>query len=208
MIDKILNGLAVPLTTLIGPDSFGYNPNFEPWSYDPEKAKALLAEAGYPNGVDVTLDVDNPFKEQAEAVAAMLTRVGIRTKVQLWERTALIHLWKDPSKHDCTMLFRSWGDGTLDPVGIFVPVLKTKDRGNFSGYSNAEVDRLLTATDTEPDQTKRSEYYQKAQAIIREEAPLLFLWLPQDVYGASRRLVDWQPSPRGIVKSHRTALAD
>jgi len=208
VIDKILNGLAVPLTTLISPDSFGYNPNLEPWRYDPALAKKLLAEAGYPNGVDVTLDVDNPFKEQAEAVAAMLTQVGIRTKVQLWERTALTDLWKDPSKHDRHMLFRSWGDGALDPVGIFVPVLKTKDRGNFSGYSNAEVDRLLTLADTEPDQAKRSEYYQKAQAIIREEAPLLFLWLPQDVYGASRRLVDWEPSPRGIVKLHRAALAD
>lgn len=208
VIDKILNGLAVPLTTLISPDSFGYNPGLAPWSYDPGKAKALLAEAGYPNGVDVTLDVDNPFKEQAEAVAAMLGQAGIRTKVQLWERTALFDLWKDPSKHDRTMLFRSWGDGALDPVGIFVPVLKTRDRGNFSGYSNAEVDRLLTMADTEPDQAKRSEYYQKAQAIIREEAPLLFLWLPQDVYGASRRLVDWQPSPRGIVKLHRAALAD
>jgi len=208
VIDKILNGLAVPLTTLISPDSFGYNPNLEPWRYDPALAKKLLAEAGYPNGVDVTLDVDNPFKEQAEAVAAMLTHVGIRTKVQLWERTALTDLWKDPSKHDRHMLFRSWGDGALDPVGIFVPVLKTKDRGNFSGYSNAEVDRLLTLADTEPDQAKRSEYYQKAQAIIREEAPLLFLWLPQDVYGASRRLVDWEPSPRGIVKLHRAALAN
>lgn len=208
VIDKILNGLAVPLTTLISPDSFGYNPNLEPWRFDPALARKLLAEAGYPNGVDVTLDVDNPFKEQAEAVAAMLTAAGIRTKVQLWERTALSDLWKDPSKHDRQMFFRSWGDGALDPVGIFVPVLKTKDRGNFSGYSNAEVDRLLTAADSEPDQAKRSEYYQKAQAIIREEAPLLFLWLPQDVYGASRRLVDWQPSPRGIVKLHRAALAD
>lgn len=208
VIDKILNGLAVPLTTLISPDSFGYNPNLEPWTYDPDLAKKLLVEAGYPNGVDVTLDVDNPFKEQAEAVAAMLSRAGIRAKVQLWERTALTDLWKDPSKHDRHMLFRSWGDGALDPVGIFVPVLKTKDRGNFSGYSNVEVDRLLTAADTEPDQAKRSEYYQKAQAIVREEAPLLFLWLPQDVYGASRRLVDWQPSPRGIVKLHRAALLD
>jgi peptide/nickel transport system substrate-binding protein len=109
VIDEILNGLAVPLTTLIGPDSFGYDPNLEPWRYDPALAKKLLAEAGYPNGVDVTLDVDNPFKEQAEAVAAMLTQVGIRTKVQLWERTALTDLWKDPSKHDRHMLFRSWG---------------------------------------------------------------------------------------------------
>ena len=44
--------------------------------------------------------------------------------------------------------------------------------------------------------------YQDAQAIIHEEVPLLFLWLPQDVYGASKRLTGWQPSPRGIIKLH------
>jgi peptide/nickel transport system substrate-binding protein len=206
VIDKILNGLAVPLTTLISPDSYGYNPDLEPWRHDPALAKKLLVEAGYPNGVDVTIDVDNPFKEQAEAVAAMLGQAGFRAKVQLWERTALADLWKDPSKHDRQMFFRSWGDGALDPVGIFVPVLKTRDRGNYSGYSNPEVDRLLTEADTETDVEKRARLYRDAQAIVREEAPLLFLWLPQDVYGASRRLIDWQPSPRGIVKLHRAAI--
>ncbi|HET6468078.1 MAG TPA: ABC transporter substrate-binding protein, partial [Geminicoccaceae bacterium] len=207
IIDRILNGLAVPLATLISPDSYGYNGDLEPYAYDVDKAKALLAEAGHPDGVEVTLDVDNAFKEQAEAVAAMLGRAGIRTSVQLWERTALAELWKNPEQHDRNMNFRSWGDGALDPVGIFVPVLKTKDRGNFSGYSNAEVDRLLTAADTESDVDKRAQMYREAQASIHEEAPLLYLWLPQDVYGASRRLEGWQPSPRGIIKLHDAALA-
>ncbi|MDA0675511.1 MAG: ABC transporter substrate-binding protein, partial [Proteobacteria bacterium] len=203
IIDRILNGLAVPLATLISPDSYGYNSALKPYAYDVAKAKALLAEAGHAQGVSVTLDVDNPFKELAEAVAAMLTQAGIRTKVRLWERTALSEKWKTPDNHDGNMNFRSWGDGALDPVGIFVPVLKTKDRGNFSGYSNAEVDRLLTAADTETDVAKRSKMYQDAQAIVHKEAPLLYLWLPQDIYGASKRLKGWQPSPRGIVKLHR-----
>ena len=207
IIDRILNGLAVPLATLISPDSYGYNPDLAPYAYDVGKAKALLAEAGHPDGIDVTLDVDNAFKEQAEAVAALLGRAGIRTTVQLWERTALTEMWKNPEQHDRQMNFRSWGDGALDPVGIFVPVLKTKDRGNVSGYSNAEVDRLLTAADNELDVEKRAEMYRQAQAIIYEEAPLLYLWLPQDVYGASERLQGWQPSPRGIIKLHDASIA-
>lgn len=206
IVDRILNGLATPLATLISPDSYGYNKGLKPYAYDVARAKKLLAEAGHPNGVDVTLDVDNPFKEQAEAVATMLTQAGIRTKLRLWERTALSAAWKTPDKHDGDMNFRSWGDGALDPVGIFVPVLKTKDRGNFSGYSNAEVDRLLTAADTETDVAKRSKMYEDAQAIIYREAPLLYLWLPQEIYGASKRLKDWQPSPRGIIKLHRARV--
>ncbi|MBM3526335.1 MAG: ABC transporter substrate-binding protein, partial [Alphaproteobacteria bacterium] len=206
IIDRILNGLAVPLATLISPDSYGYNKNLQPYAYDVARAKALLAEAGHPNGVDVTLDVPNAFKEQAEAVASMLTQAGLRTKVQLMEATAMSAQWREPEKIDRHMQFRSWGDGALDPVGIFVPVLKTRDRGNSSGYSNAEVDRLLTAADTETDAARRSKHYEDAQAIIHREAPLLYLWLPQDVYGASRRLKDWQPSPRGVVKLHDARL--
>jgi len=206
IIDRILNGLAVPLATLISPDSYGYNASLTPYAFDLAKAKALLADAGHPNGVDLTLDVTNAFKEQAEVVASMLSQAGIRTKVQLWEATALSDMWKDPDKHDRQMNFRSWGDGALDPVGIFVPVLKTKDRGNFSGYSNAEVDRLLTAADTETDVARRSKMYEEAQAIIHREAPLLYLWLPQDVYGASRRLKGWQPSPRGVIRLHDARL--
>jgi peptide/nickel transport system substrate-binding protein len=206
IIDRLLNGLAVPLATLISPDSYGYNASLKPYAHDVARARALLAEAGHPNGVDVTLDVTNAFKEQGEVVAQMLTQAGIRAKVQLWEATALSDMWKDPAKHDRQMYFRSWGDGALDPVGIFNPVLKSRDRGNFSGYSNAEVDRLLTAADTEIDVDARSRMYQDAQAIIHRDAPLLYLWLPQDVYGASRRLKDWVPSPRGVVKLHDARL--
>lgn len=206
IIDRILNGLAVPLATLISPDSYGYNAALKPYAHDPARAKALLAEAGHPNGVEVTIDVDNAFKEQAEAVAASMAPAGFKVSVRLWERTALTDMWKDPDKHDRQMQFRSWGDGALDPVGIFVPVLKSKDRGNFSGYSNAEVDKLLTAADTEMDVAKRSKLYEDAQAIIHREAPLIYLWLPQDVYGASKRLQGWKPSPRGIIKLHDASV--
>lgn len=205
VIDRMLNGLATPLATLISPDSYGYNPDLPVYDHDPERARELLTEAGHPDGVDVTLDVDEPFREQAEAVAAMLTQAGIRTQIQLWERTALSELWRG-GDHDRNMFFRSWGDGALDPVGIFVPVLKTDDRGNFSGYSNAEVDRLLSEADGEMDVEARSQMYQDAQAIIHDEAPLLYLWLPQDVYGASVRLGGWEPSPRGIIKLHRAHI--
>ncbi|MBM3596679.1 MAG: ABC transporter substrate-binding protein [Alphaproteobacteria bacterium] len=206
VIDRILSGLAVPLDGIISPQSYGFNANLKNYDYSTDKAKRLLAEAGHPNGIDVTLDVDNPFKDQAEALAQMLTRAGIRTKVQIWERTAMADLWKNPQTNGRDMTFQSWGDGALDPVGIFVPVLRTKDRGNYSGYGNPEVDKLLDAANTETDTAKRSAMYQQAQAIVNDEAPLIFLWLPQDVYGASARLKGWQPSPRGVIKLHEAAV--
>ena len=206
IIDRILNGLAVPLDGIISPQSFGYAAEVQRYEYSPDKARKLLAEAGHAGGIDVTFDVDGPFKDQAEAIAQMLGRAGIRAKIQLWERSAMADLWKKPDTNGRDMTFQSWGDGALDPIGIFVPVLRTRDRGNFSGYANAEVDRLLDAAEAESDPPKRSRLYQDAQAIVAREAPLAFLWLPQDVYGASARLKGWQPSPRGVIKLHDAAV--
>ncbi len=206
IIDKILDGLAVPINGILSPQSFGHNPDLPAYDHDPEKAKQLLAEAGHPDGIDVVLDAEAEFKDLAEALAASMASGGIRAQVQLWESNALRAHWdpKNPKERD--MYFSSWGSGALDPAGIFMPVLRTDARGNRSGYSNPEVDRLLDGANAEADQETRSQMYQDAQVIVNDEAPLVFLWVPQDIYGASARLEGWQPSGRGIIKLHDAYL--
>ena len=103
-------------------------------------------------------------------------------------------------------MFGSWGSGALDPTGIFVPTLKTKDRGNSSGYSNKEVDALLDAAETEIDQTRRADMYNKAEQIVAQEAPWIFLWVPQDIYGVSNRLSGWEPGADSRINLHRAKL--
>jgi peptide/nickel transport system substrate-binding protein len=83
IIDRILNGRAVELNGVLSPAAFGFDPNLPAYGYHPDKAKALLAQAGYPNGVDVTLDTDGPQKDIAEAIGSLLTKVGIRTTVRV-----------------------------------------------------------------------------------------------------------------------------
>jgi peptide/nickel transport system substrate-binding protein len=87
-----------------------------------------------------------------------------------------------------------------------VPTLKTKDRGNSSGYSNAEVDRLLIAADTEADTEKRADMYHAAEKIVADEAPWIFLWVPQDIYAASNRITGWQPGSDGRINLHRVQV--
>ena len=206
IIDRILNGLAVPINGILSPQSFGHNPSLPAYDHDPEKAMQLLADAGHPDGIDVVLDAETPFKDIAEAIAASMASGGIRAKVQLWERNALRASWDPKKPKERDMYFSSWGSGALDPAGIFVPVLRSDARGNRSGYLNAEVDRLLDAANGEADQEKRSQMYRDAQVIVNDEAPLVFLWLPQDIYGANARLEGWQPSGRGIIKLHDAYL--
>ena len=127
LITKLLGGTATPISGVLSPESFGFKPNLTTYDYNVEKAKALLAEAGLQSGFDVTLDTEGAFKDTAEAIAAMLSRVGIRTKVQVWEGAVLTPLWRKETK-ERDMLFASWGSGALDPTGIFVP--DTEDEGS------------------------------------------------------------------------------
>ncbi len=197
IIDKLLNGRAVPLNGVMSPAAFGFNPNLPAYPYDVKQAKALLAAAGYPDGIDVTLDADAPQKDVAEAIASMLTQAGIRTKVSVGEGSQVRAKWAVNGKREGDMWITSWGNGSLDPTDIFEPTLQTGGRGNSAGYSNRKVDELLTAGGLEIDTTKRAAFYRQAQAIIHEDAPWIFLWLPQDLYGVSARLTGWSPSAAG-----------
>ena len=197
IIDKLLNGRAEKLNGVMSPAAFGFNPNLTEYAYDVKTAKALLADAGYSNGIDVTLDADGPQKETAEAIAAVLTQAGIRTKVAVGEGSQVRAKWAPTSKREGEMWITSWGNGSLDPTDIFEPTLQTGGRGNSAFYSNAEVDGLLAAGGRETDTARRAALYQQAQAIVNRDAPWIFLWLPQDLYGVSARLTGWAPAASG-----------
>jgi peptide/nickel transport system substrate-binding protein len=207
IIDRILAGTATPIEGVLSPESLGFNPNLPAHAHDPALARRLLAEAGFPNGLDVTLDTIGAQRDLAEALAAMLTEVGIRTRVQVWEGAVLSPLWQNPDRKERDMFLTSWGSAGLEPTGIFVPTLMTRARGNSAGYSNAEVDRLLREAEAEEDDARRVTLYQQAQLIVNREAPWVFLWVPQDIYGVTRALRDWEPQPSGMVLLHRATLA-
>ncbi|WP_379910477.1 ABC transporter substrate-binding protein [Marinobacterium aestuariivivens] len=203
IIDRILNGKATPISGILSPDAFSHDPDLPTYDYDLEKARQLLAEAGYPDGLDVTLDVEGGFKDIAEAVGSVLTKAGIRTRLVVGEGTMLKQEWLSADQaREGDMWFTSWGNGSLDPVDIFDPVLATGARGNSAGYSNPELDSLLSQAGTLMDADKRTELYHQAQAIVNRDAPLIFLWVPQDIYGVSKRLSGWQPSADSRINLH------
>ncbi|MCC7425352.1 MAG: ABC transporter substrate-binding protein [Alphaproteobacteria bacterium] len=208
IIDRVLLGTAVPLNGAMSPDSPYFNASLPEYRYDPDLARRLLAEAGHPNGIDLVIDVIGAFREQAEAVAQMMQRAGVRARVQVWEGAVLAPMWLNAERRrERDMYFSSWGNATLDPSDLMVPTLRTGARGNSSGFSNAEVDRLLDAAETEVDDAKRREMYNRAQVIVNQEAPWIFLWLPQDLYGVSRRITGWRPQSDSRINLHDVRLA-
>ena len=206
IVAKLPNGLATPLNGPLSPDAFAFDPNLPEYAYDPAKAKALLAEAGA-GDPRLTIDTDGAGKEIAEAIAAMLGRSGITAKVQVWETSVLVPIWRDPGKRmDRDLFFTSWGNASLDPSDILMPTLRSGGRGNTAGYSNPQVDKLLDAADFETDTDKRRALYLRVQTIVHADAPWVFLWLPRDVYGVSKRVHGFKPQADGKINLSRATV--
>ena len=208
IIARILGNTATSLRGVMSPDAFAFNPDLPEYRHDLDHAKALLAEAGVAPGTEMVIDTTGATREIAEAIAALLSRTGLRVRAQVWEGAVLNPMWMNAERRrERDMYLSSWGNGALDPSDIMVPTLKTGGRGNSAGFSNAEVDRLLDDAETEVDQEKRRAGYMRAQQIVTEQAPWIFLWLPQDLYGVSRRIAGWKPQADSRINLHRVRIA-
>lgn len=207
MVDRILGGYATSIDGILSPDAFGKNTNLPTYDYNPDKARELLAEAGYPDGIKVTLDVAGAFRDTAEAIASLLTNAGIETRVAVGEAAILNQKWRTKGgEKSGDLYFTSWGNGSLDPHDIFVPTHRTNDRGNSAGYANPRVDALLDAGAVELNVERRAEIYREAEAIAAADVPYVYLWVPQDIYGVSKRVSGWQPSPDSRINLHDACL--
>ncbi len=203
VIEYVLAGLATPIPSLMSPDSPFYL-DIPPYGYDPVRARELLAEAGYSGGFSVTLDCPDHFKDVALVIAEMLRDVGIEARVQVWEWSLLLPRIRAGERD---LWLSDWGNATLDPMDIMIPKLKTGERGNYSGYSNPTYDELVEFAERHaPDPEARLRAYHQAQELAHREAPMVFLWVAQEAYGVSRRVVGWVPSPDSRINLHRADL--
>ncbi|MDQ7851213.1 MAG: ABC transporter substrate-binding protein, partial [Armatimonadota bacterium] len=135
-------------------------------------AALLLAATVLPAGAQQTLvfvlDTEAFRKVEAEAIAQDLRAIGVNVEVRVWERTALIDRIRAGERQ---AYLTDWGSAFFDPFDLAVPKLKTKDRGNYSFYSNPEVDRLLEVGSTGTDAARRRDAYFRVQEILFNDAP-------------------------------------
>ncbi len=144
-----MRGLSAPSGAML-PSAIQSTPEIEKrLPYDRERAKKLLADAGYPNGFEVTLDCPNNRyindEKICQALAAMWSQVGVNTKVNTMPRAVY---FPKLEKNDTSMYMLGWGGGTTDAIFILQPVLATKNgKGdgdyNYGRYTNPKLDELL-----------------------------------------------------------------
>lgn len=196
LIDTVLNGYGTPLATIFRPDMAGYTPDFVPYAYDPERARELLAEAGYPNGFDVrfmTSDgIVNKGVEVAEALGAMLGDVGIRTEILPVALQVMRDMYignPDPAGGNVEPLFMfNYGAPTPDATSPLRALIGTGGIETF--MFDPVFDELIDQYASEMDPTVRNQVAYQIQEKLYNEVPLIALYLQLDVYGVNDRL-DW-----------------
>lgn len=183
IVDKILNGEGAPSGQLVFAGGFGWNPDIDVPKYDPEMAKKLIAEAGYPEGFGVTLTATNDRYPKdaatALAIAQMFTRVGIKTEV----RPVPASIFFTQARTTAYSLQMSGAGGTNgEPSASLLTYLATHDKSKSSGlsnngrYSNPEVDALLSEAMGTVDDQKRSDLFAKVMAMAVEDGAIIPLF--------------------------------
>lgn len=200
LVDVIYEGMAVRARAPLAPKVFGAQQELEPYEYNPERARQLLAEAGYPNGFSATIWTDQaPLRVQsAEVVQENLRAVGITARIQVLEWGAYLSETA-AGKHD--MFILGWSTVTADAdYGLF-PQFHSSQRGaagNRSFYANPRVDELLELGRASSDPEVRLAAYREVQEIIWDEVPVLFLMHLLDVTGLRANVEGFVPRPNRV----------
>ncbi len=192
IIKKILDGNGIKLGIPLTKNHFGYDPNIPPYAYDPEKAKKALAESGYAQGFDLTLNSPSGRylndREVAEAVAGDLRKVGLNAAVKVHEwGTYMTMLYAH--KGGPSFLLGA-GGVTLDADGTLF--INFRSGQVYSHYQNPQFDALLDEARATLDSRKRQKLYSQALQIYRDEVICAFCYQQVDIYGMSERL-NWKP---------------
>ena len=186
--DKVLFGGAEPYGEVMSPYSLGWDPSVKPEPYNPERAKKLLAEAGYPQGFQTTMNTIPVNRYWMEAIASNWAAVGIKAEIKIWEQAALAALY--PGKKIRGIIARnSWYDAEQnagadleDGYALEAP---------WAYVTTKEISDTLKQTMRAKDDKEAAELGRKLSKIIRESRVNIHLWSLSANYGTNKRIVHW-----------------
>jgi peptide/nickel transport system substrate-binding protein len=192
IVEKLMGGLGRVMATTVHPAVFGYDASVTAFAFDPAKARELLARAGYPNGVDITLhSAAVEFRPVFEALGQMLTEAGIRTTTRMWDPGPAWNKFLQGDGKATHGYYGSWGYySVFDADAILHPLYHTEP-GGWTGkwYARVEgLDALIDQGRSTLAQTSRRRTYSQIQRLLKEEAPSVFLFHQFDTLGISRRV--------------------
>ena len=221
IIQEIYEGRAVELPGALSPFNNFVNKSLQPYPYDMEQATRLFEEAGYGDSnndgildkdgqaLSFTIDTLEEHRALAEAAANLLQEAGVDASVRFWEYSVVQPMLLAGERQ---AYLDDWGDSAFDPVGHFEAKWhgfvegQPYGRGNFSGYNNERVNELVKMGETTVDTAERQTIYDEAQQIVYEEAPAIFLILPEEVEASLMTVMNWEPASDSRVNLHDVCL--
>jgi peptide/nickel transport system substrate-binding protein len=213
ILDSLYGGVGTVATDFL-PDGMAWArpDNPDAYAYDPEKAKALLAEAGYPNGFSTMvmtdgtelplelwyMPVSRPYyptpKPVAEAYQTYLADVGIKVELKTEDWGVYLDNFTGGKKHGITML--GWTGDYADPNNFLFTHFGPGNEPE-AGYKNEQVWDLLGKAGAAPTQEASTQFFKEAGALINKDLPRIPIVHAPPVYAAKKALQGWSPSPTG-----------
>jgi peptide/nickel transport system substrate-binding protein len=213
IVERVLDGAGRVSDAPVSPVIFGYAP-IKTYAYNIEKAKALLTEAGFPEGFETTLHYPSGryYNDAAlaTALAADLLKVGVKTQIKVmdWE-TYIPFILRDQEEAEHRLYVLGWstltGDADYGLYPLFYSGEWAKKGTNASFFSNERLDRLLDTARSTPKPNERKKLYKDAMTLIVDEAPWIFLYGEIELTGVRANVKDIvvQPTEGIIAKQAR-----
>ncbi|GAA0784401.1 ABC transporter substrate-binding protein [Roseibium denhamense] len=177
---KVMRGLSTPSAIMISPFLFSKGGEFERYPYDVDAAKALMAEAGYPNGFSVGMDCPNDryVNDEAicQAVAAMLARIGVKVDLNAQPKAKYFAKILASGGYDTSFYLLGWTPGSFDSWNVLDNLMNCRDESgagspfNNGGFCDAKIDELTDQILVENDPVKRDELIAEAYTISHDNA--------------------------------------
>ena len=204
IIKNVMDGNGRRLEGPFTPNVFGFDPSVKGYAPDPARARRLLAEAGYPDGADVTLDAPagryQGDKEIAEALGGQWQKAGFRPKVQVAEWGAYFKKYLGKQMQDAYLLGLG---GPMQDADELYNLVSSKGRGLY--YKNDRVDELFDQGRATTDPARRRKIYADLARAMIEDATWVFLMQQVDIYATRDRLV-WTPRPDQWLLFHSATV--
>ncbi|HLZ00612.1 MAG TPA: ABC transporter substrate-binding protein [Bradyrhizobium sp.] len=197
---RVMRGMSTPSALMIAPQLYALSKDFTRPKYDPDAAKKLLAEAGYPNGFELTMDCPNDrYVNDAaicQAVVGMLARIGVKVDLNAQPKQLFFAKVLKPGGYKTSFYLLGWTPASMDSHNVLHDIFgcrndpKDPGRGeaNLGGYCNKDLDALTDKILVEPDQAKRDQLIKQAFEIANKDYAYIPLHQQSLAWGVSNKV--------------------